>query len=363
MARPASPAADGDLSSDAREPRTSLKGVTPDVRDAIVALHRIRPWMSAWLYLRTWLLIIGAIVGAVIVSNIVVSLAAIVIVAGRQHSLYVLNHDASHGRQFMRRSTNRWVGFLVAVLPMMHHPEAWSFGQWQRRHRLHHRHLFTALDPDYEGRRIQGDTIRRYTRAQLVWACARTGLTSLYAFFNGRQDSVLPSRAALVRHEHHHLRTLFLPFRGDPELELERRLKLGAYVGAAVVLGVTGAWTQFLLYWTVPMYTVYPALLHAMDLTEHRWRERSNDLDVNTRSTLLSWVARAFLGCLQRPQHRAHHHFPGVPVGELPELSRLLAIAGLSRPSLVGFASMLPDLGDEEPVAAGVVEPELERRS
>lgn len=362
MAQPSNPAPDGALSADASEPRTSLKGVAPEVREAIVALHRIRPWMSTWLYLRTWLLIIGAIVGAIVVSNVVVSLLTVVVVAGRQHSLYVLNHDASHGRQFVRRSTNRWVGFLVAVLPMMHHPEAWSFGQWQRRHRLHHRHLFTALDPDYEGRRIQGDNVRRYTRAGLVLACARTGLTSLYAFFNGRQDGVLPSRAALVRHEHHHLRTLLLPFRGDPELEFERRIKLGAYGGGAVVLGVTGAWAPFLLYWIVPMYTVYPALLHAMDLTEHRWRERSSDLDVNTRSTLLSWVTRAFLGCLRRPQHRAHHHFPGVPVSELPALSRLLTLAGLSPPSRVGFASMVPELRGEEPVTAAAVEPGLELR-
>ena len=87
-----------------------------------------------------------------------VVLAVIVFIAGRQHSLYILNHDASHNLLFKSPSTNKWVATIFSNLVMFHHPEAWSFVQWKRIHMRHHLYLFTNRDPNYIGRQIQGDT-------------------------------------------------------------------------------------------------------------------------------------------------------------------------------------------------------------
>lgn len=315
------------------------------------ALHKVRPWRSVLLYATVYAAIGLAFAAEAYFQHPLVTLLAIVFIAGRQHSLYILNHDASHYGLFRSHRANVAVGTVLSNLVMFHHPEAWSFVQWRRVHLLHHRNLFTPDDPNWLGRQRRGDTVRPYSPGRLALTCFKAGLLSFLEFFRGRQDYVPPRGDGAIKWRDNHLRALFLPFRDDPEMERERRIKLLFF---AVVLGGVayfGLWRPFLLLWLLPMYTVYPMILTLMDLTEHRWTEESEDLNVSSRSTRLGLLSSVLISCLPRTLHREHHVFPGVVAVDLPILSRLLCHAGISPEPAKGLRALLRELAQ---TAAGV---------
>ncbi|HKQ70358.1 MAG TPA: fatty acid desaturase, partial [Polyangiaceae bacterium] len=254
------------------------------------------------------------------------------------------NHDASHRGLFRSPALNKGVATVLSVWPMMHHPEAWSFVQWRRVHILHHRYLFTARDPNYVGRERRGDTVRAFTLGRLAFACVRAAMTSPLEFFVGRQDAVDAALRECAKGQLGHLRALFLPFSGDPEMERERRAKWVAFAVAVGLVVRTNLWQEALIYWMVPMYTVYPMILTFMDLTEHAWAEKGSDLNRIARSTMLGWAANVVVGNLPRTLHREHHAFPGVCATDLLSLSRLLDSAGVAPEPLRGISGLLRDV-------------------
>ncbi|MCG8422359.1 MAG: fatty acid desaturase [Proteobacteria bacterium] len=313
----------------------------------IRALHTVRPWHSVLTYVGVYLAIAAAFALDALANHPVITGLAIIFIAGRQHSLYIINHDASHHSLFRSRRTNKFFGTLFSNLVMFHHPEAWSYIQWRRVHLLHHKYLFTDRDPNYVGRRMKGDTTRNYTPAQLVWACAKAGITSITQFFVSRQDYVPAKSNQAIKGKHNHVRALFLPFRDDPEMETERRIKLVFFAVALAVVAYFDLWRPFLLLWILPMYTVYPMILTLMDLTEHRWDEPKGDLNRNTRSTNVGVAGRLLISTLPRTLHREHHIFPRVVARRLPQLSRLVCGAGLAMPPAGdGLTGILRELAE-----------------
>jgi fatty acid desaturase len=280
-------------------------------------------------------LVYGAVVGAVAlaerIGHPVVYALTILFIGARQHSLYILSHDAAHNSIFTSRETNKAIATWLSNLPFLHHPEAWSYIQWRRIHLLHHSGLFSAADPNYVGRRTKGDTLAELTRPALAWRCLRTGLLSSAQWVIGRQDYVAPRGNEISNIAHS--RALFTSSRGDPEMRSERRLTWAFLVAFIAIVTALGGWRIVALYWLVPMYTVYPAILHLMDLTEHRWSRASQDLVENTRSSRPGVVARLFLTELPRTYHREHHVLARVPVHHLPALHRVLVANRIAPPA------------------------------
>ena len=330
--------------------RLRLHSLSASAQAEIRDMHKNRPWWVMLHYLGLYGVVALIWYLCVSVDSLAIWVLGIWWIAVVQHGLYVVHHDASHFGHFRSKSLTRWVGFALCVVPMFHHPEAWSFEQWRRRHVRHHQHLFTFGDPDYANRARRGDTTRAYSRLDLLRACVRTGLTSIFAFFRGRQDAVGPGQAVLRPGAHHHLRTLFRPFIDDPLMERERRIKLVAMPLMLVAVAWFGLWTPFFVLWILPMYTVYPALLHLMDLTEHNWQREDQSIPINSRSTAYGLLARVFITWYPRPYHREHHLFPGVLCPDLPRLARLLADEGRVAESRRGLGSLL------DSVARAVVE-------
>jgi len=186
---------------------------------------------SLWLYMKVYIALLTAIYCQAKVPNFQITLLIMIFIAGRQHSLYILNHDASHGSLFPLRRINKWVATVFSNLVMFHHPEAWSFIRWRRDHMKHHRYLFTEHDPDYVRRKACGDTKRKPTHFQLLWACIQSVIQTLLPFFRLDQKN--------------HLFTLIYPFREDTALETERRIKLLFFVLSFIVLTYFNLWRSF----------------------------------------------------------------------------------------------------------------------
>lgn len=336
-------------------PQTVRAFLSDATWNQVTRLGQPRPWRSVGMYLQVYAAILGAMLLEHWVDHVAFTVLAIVFIAGRQHSLYILNHDASHYGLFRSPRTNKAVATLLSNLVMLHHPEAWSFVQWRRVHVFHHIHLFTDDDPNYVGRRIRGDLERRYTRWMLCRACVKSGLTSIVQLFLGKQDYVPPKGRETRKGHLNHLRALFCRFHGDAETETERRIKLAFFAVALASIAYFNAWRPFVLLWLLPMYTVYPMILTLMDLTEHRWTEKTDDLNANTRSVKPSVALRLWISMLPRGMHREHHLYPRVVAADLPELGRILGGARFYQPptSFLGMLGELDEQGKGTKLAAG----------
>lgn len=262
-------------------------------------------------------------------------------VAARQHSLYVLNHEASHGLLFevsgfdsKVERKNRLFAEVFCLWPFFHHPEAFSFVLWRRVHRLHHAHLFTADDPNFVGRSNQGQTQHPLSNLEIAKSCARAPWDALRNMLMGEQDYVGPdeSRSWNQRRVGHW--RILLDWNGlhreDAELGGEQRRKLIVLLMSLSILTMIGwEWHLFWL-WIVPMWTVYPMILRWNDLTEHNWSEKSSDLRAQTNSRADKWWTLLFLSDLGRHFHWEHHLNPKVPWWKMRSYARQLAASGRS---------------------------------
>lgn len=311
---------------------------------AMKEISLVKPMRGAYLYATVFAAIAAIFFLEAYFDNPFVTLLAIVLIAGRQHSLYILNHDAAHRGLFRMNAANKWVATVLSNFVMFHHPSAWSFEQWKRIHDFHHSEVFTAGDPNYLDRQVNGDTGRILTIPLLFWGSLKSGLMSPLRFFVARQDYVHPGGGAAIKFRDNHLRALLLPFRNDPATETERYLKIAFFALIFALIAHFNLWKSFLLLWILPMYTVYPMILTFMDLTEHRWVERSTDPILNSRAIRYGFLARILFSFLPRGLHREHHLYLPVIAADLPRLSKLLCDGKHLSPPIMGLGAVLADV-------------------
>lgn len=307
-------------------------------------LSRPNALRSLYLYAKVYAAIIGAFITNYYFQSVAVLVVSIIFIAGRQHSLYILNHDASHLGLFRTKWANKWVASILSNFVMFHHPSAWSFEQWQRVHYFHHRELFTNNDPNYVDRVLAGDTHRQLSIGQLFISCVKAGLMSPIKLFSGYHDYVPPSKQALYSKKHGHLRSLLLPFKNDDAMEVERYAKLAFIASSIFFVFLNDLLTLFLLLWVLPMYTIFPMILTFMDLTEHRWNSESTDVILNSRSVQYGVLEKLVLSFLPRGFHREHHLCPRVISTDLPKLSKLLCEHGNLDKPVRGVIGLLSDI-------------------
>lgn len=319
--------------------------VSDEAKSIIVKLTQPQALRSVGLYALVYLTIGGLITTGVYIDNIYFTLLIVVLIAGRQHSLYILNHDASHYSLFKNKQLNKLVGTVLSNLVMFHHPEAWSFVQWRRVHVLHHKYLFKDLDPNYVGRKSKGDTEKSPLVTKLIWQVVSGGLLNICDLLLGRQEHVSEEKGGVIsRGQYPHLLRLFMPYRDDVEMESERRLKIIFIIISLVTVHFLGVWTIFLLYWMLPMYTIYPMILRFHDLTEHRWEMNTESLQINTRTRKDGWLFKLLFTALPRGYHREHHVYPRVCVVDLAIVNQLLSREKLLPPPGEGVQGLFREL-------------------
>ncbi|MGB1010370.1 MAG: fatty acid desaturase [Thiolinea sp.] len=112
----------------------------------------------------------------------------------------------------------------------------------------------------------------------------------------------------------------FIPENEYNKVFLEARLMLAGYALLLLAMPVFDFW-QPLYFWLIPLALGEP-MMRYIRLTEHVGRPYTNDLKLNTRTTLVNAPLR-FL-CWNMNYHAAHHYVPSVPFHALPQLHELL---------------------------------------
>lgn len=280
--------------------------------DQVRELSRISPVRSTASIAKTLALAAGCIAAAVVTRgrawHPLVAAAAIVGVAGAQHGLAVLAHEAAHYRTYRARWLNDLAGTLCAA------PLGLSMLTYRAIHRIHHNHLYEPLDPDLA--LMAGyPRGRAYLLRKLAKDLAGITVVKNYYYFVGkpqgvqRLDDTAPSlRAAAAR---------------------QRRYVALANIAFFALSIQMGFWRWYLLLWLLPLVTLLQAILRLRAVMEHG---AVDDTSTPLRAARTNFVP-SYLYWILFPHdvhyHIEHHLYPSIPHYRLAQCHERLRARGL----------------------------------
>lgn len=240
-----------------------------------------------------WALIFGSIALALHWPNALTFVAAQLVVASRQHALFLIMHEATHYLLTKNRAWNDRISNYLAAWPV-----GFSTERYRLRHWHHHRYLNTDRDPDWF-RKKTDPTWQFPMRPARYW---QTTLPHLLG--KGVREMVYAFLALGVNRS-----------------DLSRALP---YYGA-IILALTwfGAWKAFALYWLLPYFTVLPLLHRVRNATDHLAVPKSHLLD-GTRNVVGSRIGAFFFAPHGGSLHLVHHLYPFIPTYRLEEAHAFL---------------------------------------
>ena len=246
------------------------------------------------------LLEFGLIVAAVWISetwwNPLLYVLAVIVVGSRINGLGALMHDAAHYRGYANRSLNDFVGELLAL------PTSSSMAGYRNTHFAHHRELNSENDPDWQRNfgLVEYEFPAPPRRMLMYIAQYLSGLktaTAVFGFHKNKETRDIPAAVA--------------------------RARLCFFAGLLLASIALGFWKLLLLYWIVPLLTVFLAIRYIRSVAEHYAVEHENVLN-ESRTVLAPFWELWLIAPWGLNYHLEHHLFPGVPCFRLGELHRLL---------------------------------------
>jgi fatty acid desaturase len=232
------------------------------------------------------------------------SLLAIIVVATRQNILGLLVHEQAHCLGFKSKPGDLFVN-LFAAYPML----ILTVEGYSQIHLSHHRFYFVDKDPD----------ILRKTGPDWIFPMELKKLVKLF----------LSDLCGW------NLYKLILGKKATKDFKLYKRpAKIPAWVRPVYCLALvsvltwTNSWTLFLLYWLLPLVTVFQVIVRWGALCEHQYIPGANVVE---SSPIIepSWLERLILPNLNFNLHPYHHFYPGIPFNNLPKAHAIFLREGL----------------------------------
>jgi fatty acid desaturase len=284
------PAVEARNVADERDPARATARPRID-RDAMRELTKIRPWRTAAAIATDYTVAGGAIAAAVYTGNPVAYILAGLVVAGRQHSLLALMHDASHYTLARNKNLNDLVGNVLCAWPML-----MDVGAYRYVHFLHHKHVGEKGDPDFEFRSGPEWTFPQPKR-RMVAALLKDlfGLRALEAasYFKYYGQAPKERRAWMVA------------------------AKVTFYAALFGALWAVGGFATWALLWVLPALSALKCFVRIREIAEHYGTSAEHDLN-RTRTTKATALERLLISPRNLHFHLEHHLFPGIPWHNLP---------------------------------------------
>ena len=299
-------------------------------KELVQELTRRSAWRASAAVLADFAVLAAAIALALAYwPNPLVLVPAILIIGTRQHTLFVVAHDAAHYLLYERRWLNEVVGRVCAML------QGLSMCTYRVIHRLHHNNLYGALDPDtaLHGGYPRG---RMYLVRKLLKDLAGITAWKTYAYFLGGAPALNTATNIAVRtldDTSAKLRT---------EARHDRNAVIFLHVMVLFVFAISGYLLQYLVLWALPLVTVVQAILRLRAIAEHGATTDFSSPLTAARTNL----APAWLRWLIFPHnvnyHVEHHLYASVPQYNLRRLHREMTARGmLQGAEVIGFRATL----------------------
>ena len=221
---------------------------------------------------------------------------AVIVIGSRINGLGGLMHDAAHYRAYENRQLNDLIGEILAL------PTSASMAGYRNTHFAHHRELNSEKDPDWQRNVGLKEFEFPAPRASVLMYFAQylAGLkigAALFGFHKNKETRDVPAAVA--------------------------RARLVFFAGLLAASIALGFWKLVMLYWIVPLLTVFLAIRYLRNVAEHYAVEHENVLN-ESRTVLAPFWELWLIAPWGLNYHLEHHLFPSVPCFRLKELHKLL---------------------------------------
>jgi fatty acid desaturase len=250
-----------------------------------------------------WIVVTVSIVISQHYFNAATYILAVLVIAGRQHAMLAIMHEAAHLRLSKNHTVNDFLGNCLAAFPIL------AATEWYREHHgKHHRYLNSDQDPDWS-RKVNFDEWKfPQSTKRFIGTISKQFIVGGYEWLNlmVTMSGLFPLRRL---NDHNRAKTL--------------ALKATYYLVSLSVIFYFGLGSLFLIYWLVPLLIVFPALQRIRSISEHFGLAHTHELNA-TRNIESNWIERALLAPHNINFHLAHHLYPGVPHYNLNKLHQRL---------------------------------------
>ena len=284
-------------------PHHVLTPISQALADGILTRRELKALMRrsnqpAFLHLAVWVLLLGATGTLIWLSMGTLWVVPAMLLHGivLVHH-FSLQHECCHYTVFRTRWLNDVVGWICGVIINVPHQH------FRYEHCDHHTYTqLTGKDPE------QIELPKSF--AGYFW------YVSAIPYIYAQARALLRHSAGLMDDSE----LVFLPKETHKIIFWEARLMLLFYLGLLAICLATG-WSGPLWYWLLP-YLMGEPVMRAIRMTEHVGRPPLPDMQVNTRTNLVSRPLR-FL-CWNMNYHAEHHYASSVPFHALPRLHEKL---------------------------------------
>jgi fatty acid desaturase len=263
-------------------------------------LINLNPKISVAVLALNWGIMVALAAVAVSIGTWVAPIAMILI-AGRQHAMLVLMHDASHRLLFSNRLLNDTVSNIFLAFPLF-----LSTALYRKHHMAHHRFTNTENDPDLADTEIPKN-IRRFL---LSLGGDLMGMRSLKLLFSIDAFGI----TAIYKKKNSNIRSV----------RWERILAILFGIALIMALTLLAGWEIYALYWLAPMWFILPAFLHIRAVAEHAGRTNAEGIGY-ARSVRANFIERLLICPLNVNLHLEHHLFPKIPFYRLHMVTNALS--------------------------------------
>lgn len=276
-------------------------------REQIRVLRHRSPWRATWLLVHCWGVIFATWAVCALWTHPVVVGVGVLIVGTRQLGLTVLNHEGAHHLLFSRNTLNDWVSEWILNRPLF----GASVHGYRKSHLEHHKHTQQQGDPDLVLSAPFPITKASFRRK--VWRdlSGQTGWKQRKEIFvSAFRPSGGPISKRLDRAVH----------RLGPNLLIN--------VGFLAGFSACGVWYLYFLLWLLPSMTWLLFISRLRNIGEHACVVDNDDRLLNTRTTIASWLERAFIAPYWVNFHLEHHLLVSCPCYRLHRAHRMLLDGG-----------------------------------
>lgn len=282
----------------------AILGLRQSLRSEIKEYTQLRPWISYVSITSQWAAIAATMAIAVHFSHFLVWLVAVIIIAGRQHALMVLGHEASHHRISPNKVVNDFVGEVFCFLPVF-----FNLRRWGDEHLQHHRQINTDQDPYVDDFTTYDEWQwpKKMPDALLLFLKDCVALNSKTNFAAAKRWSAFTKRPI-------------------PLNRSERTRTIIFSVLLLITLTLSNGWWVFFSLWIFPLLTLTTLFMRIRTIAEHLGiadEENAQGIDA-TRHVNANWLERMTICPFAINYHLAHHIFPSVPFYNLPKFHQRL---------------------------------------
>lgn len=231
---------------------------------------------------------------------------ALLAIAGFQHAMIILQHEAWHFLCFRSRRLNDFMGAWAYAYPV-----GMPYYHERRRHMSHHRMVGREEDPDW---RVYSNDGRAPASQLALFLLGRLAGSLLFGIAG---NLLFRGKARVGAGDE--------PRRPDePSLIAEYARAASCQVALLAAFAAGGRWWEYFVLWALPLATVTSLLVSLRGFLEHAHPDDHAPTAERLYDFKPTVMERFFISPCHFHFHALHHAYPRIPHGKLASARRFL---------------------------------------